>query len=111
MKAVVPVNEEAVLIYTVNGKDADGFPVAQNEELTVFVREKSATRTEFYEAARAGIAVSMVFEIRQEDWNLTKHITANGNPAFASKVRYDGGTYDIVRAYRNDKSMIELICS
>ena len=105
------MNEEAVLIYTVTGKDADGFPVEQNEELTVFVREKSATRTEFYEAVRAGIAISIVFEVRQEDWNLTKHITANGNPAYASKVRYDGGTYDIVRTYRNDKSMIELICS
>ena len=104
------IDEEAVLIYEINGKDEDGFPVASTERVGVYVREKTATRTEFYEAYRSGITVSMVFEIRQEDWELTRHTTANGKKAYATRIEYDGGTYDIVRAWKNDKSMIELVC-
>lgn len=109
-KAVIDVDEEAVLIYTTYGKDEDGFPVERTEEVDVYVREKSATRTEFYEALRSNITVSEVFEIRQEDWNLTRHLTDNQKVAYADKVRYDGAVYDIVRAFKNDKSMIEVIC-
>lgn len=109
-KAVSDVDEEAVLIYTAYGKDDDGFPVEQTEEVSVYVREKSATRTEFYEALRSNITVAEVFEIRQEDWNLTRHLTANGKIAYADRIRYDGATYDIVRAFKNDKSMIEVTC-
>lgn len=104
------MDEEAILIYTTNGQDDDGFPVETTEEVTVYVREKSATRTEFYEAMRSNIAVSAVFEIRQEDWRKTRHITANGKVAFADRLRYEGAVYDIVRAFKNDKSMIEVTC-
>ena len=104
------MDEKAVLIYTTHGKDADGFPVEQTEEVGVYVREKSATRTEFYEALRSNITVAEVFEIRQEDWNLTRHITANGKAAYADRIRYDGAVYDIIRAFKNDKSMIEVVC-
>lgn len=105
------MNEEAVLLYVTNGKNENGFPVQIREQFPVFVREKSATRTEFYEAFRSGITVARVFEIRLEDYNLTEHTTANGKKAYATQIVYDGGTYDIVRAYRKDKAMIELVCS
>lgn len=104
------MSEEAILLYTINGKDDDGFPVETVKKTNVYVREKSATRTEYYEALRSGITVSMVLEVRLEDWDQTKHITANGKAAYADRVIYDGATYDIVRAFRGDKSMVELIC-
>ena len=103
--------EEATLICSKNLRDPDGFPIELQEELDVFVKEKSATRTEFYEAMRSGITVNAVFEVRQEDFYQTKHTTENGKAAYATKIRYDGTVYDIVRTYRNDKSMIELICA
>lgn len=103
--------ETADLIYVIHGLDADGFPVDAEQTITVFVREKSVRRTEFYEAMRSGIVPQIVLEVRQEDYDLTAHITDAGKKAYASKVRYDGGTYDIIRAYKNDRSMIELTCS
>lgn len=103
--------EEATLVYSVNAKNENGFPVQARTECHVYVREKSATRTEFYEAYRSGITVSRVFEVRLEDYNLTEHVTANNKKAYATQIVYDGATYDIVRAYRKDKAMIELVCA
>lgn len=103
------MDEEAVLIYTTSTMDDDGFPVETTEEVTVYAREKSATRTEFYEAMRSSIDVSAMFEIRQEDWRKTRHLV-DGKAKFADRIRYEGATYDIVRAFKNDKSMIEVTC-
>lgn len=101
--------ETCTLVYVTNGKNENGFPVEIKRETEVCCREKSVTRTEFYNAHREGFSVSLVLEVRQEDWELTKHM-ANGKRAYATKVLYDGGEYDIVRTYRNDKSMIQLMC-
>ena len=105
------MTEEATLLYVTNVRDADGFPVEKTERITVYVREKSATRTEYYESLRAGQTVSLVLEVRQEDWEQTRHKSENGHKAYATKAEYDGDVYDIVRTYKNDKSMIELICA
>ena len=105
------MNEEAVLLVVTQGKNANGFPVEQTEQFPVYCRERSVTRTEFYDAHRAGFVISIVLEIRQEDWDQTKHTASSGKKAYATKVIFDGGTYDIVRTYRNDKSMIQLMCS
>ena len=102
-------NESCVLVYAITGKNENGFPVETRRTTEVCCREKSVTRTEFYNAHREGFSVSLVLEVRQEDWELTKHM-ANGKRAYATKVLYDGGEYDIVRTYRNDKSMIQLMC-
>ena len=102
-------NESCVLVYTITGKNENGFPVETRRTTEVCCCEKSVTRTEFYNAHREGFSVSLVLEVRQEDWELTKHM-ANGKRAYATKVLYDGGEYDIVRTYRNDKSMIQLMC-
>lgn len=105
------MSEQVTLIYITVGKNANGFPVETRNEQTVFCREKAVTRTEFYEALRSGLSVSLVLELRQEDYKLTEHTAANGRKEYATKVNYDGADYDIVRTYRNDRSMIELICS
>lgn len=104
------MSEEAVLLCVTQGKNANGFPVETVTETQVYCRERSVTRTEFYDAHRAGFTINLVLEVRQEDWELTRHM-ANGKRAYATKVRYDSGTYDIIRAYRNDKSMIQLMCA
>lgn len=105
------MDETCILIYVTNGKNPNGFPVETQTQTEVFCRERSVTRTEFYDAHRAGFTISLVLELRQEDWELTKHTAASGKKEYATKVRYDGGLYDIVRSYRNDKSMIQLMCS
>lgn len=103
------MNEDAKLLIITNGKDADGFPIEEKREIPIYVREKSATRTEFYEALRSGISIKTVLETRLEDWELSAHMIA-GKKEYATQIEYDGSVYDIVRTYKNDKSMIEIIC-
>lgn len=102
--------EDAKLLIISNEKDGDGFPVEKRKEIPVFVREKSATRTEFYEALRSGIAIKIVLETRLEDWEMSAHMVG-GKKEYATQIEYDGSIYDIVRTFKNDKSMIEIICS
>lgn len=104
------MDEEAKLLIVKNDKDADGFAVAEKQEISIFVREKSATRAEFYTALRADIQIKTVLETRQEDWELSAHMVGK-KKEYASQIEYDGSVYDIVRTYKNDKSMIEIICS
>lgn len=104
------MDEEAKLLIVTNEKDDDGFPVEKSIEIPIYVREKSATRTEFYEALRSGISIKTVLETRQEDWEQSAHMVG-GKKEYATQIRYDGSVYDIVRTYKNDKSMIEIVCS
>lgn len=104
------MDDEAKLLVVTNEKDEDGFPVEKKEEIPIYVNEKSATRTEFYEALRTGITIKTVLETRQEDWALSARMVGN-KKQYASQIEYDGSVYDIVRTFKNDKSMIEIICS
>lgn len=104
------MDDEAKLLVVTNEKDEDGFPVEKKEEIPIYVNEKSATRTEFYEALRTGITIKTVLETRQEDWESSARMVGN-KKQYASQIEYDGAVYDIVRTFKNDKSMIEIICS
>lgn len=104
------MDEEAKLLIISNSKDEDGFPVEKKEEIPIYVNEKSATRSEFYEALRSDIRIKTVLETRQEDWELSSHMV-DGKKEYASKIEYDGSVYDIVRTFKSDKSMIEIVCS
>ena len=104
------MDEEAKLLVVSHGKDEDGYSVENKKEYPVYVSEKSVSRTEFYKALSEHINLKMILELRQEDWNQTEHIV-NGKKEYATRIEYDGCIYDIVRSYRNDRSMIELSCS
>lgn len=104
------MDEEAKLLIVTNSKDSDGFAIEKRGEIPIYVREKSVTRTEFYEALRSGITIKTVLEVRAEDWEQSAHMVS-GKKEYATQIEYDGCLYDIVRTYRNDKAMIELICS
>ena len=104
------MDEEAKLLIVSNEKDEDGYAIERSQEIPIFVREKSATRTEFYEALRSGIKIKTVLETRQEDFEQSAHLV-NGKKEYANRIEYDGAIYNIVRTYKCNKSMIELICS
>lgn len=100
---------EAELVWITRTKDKDGFPVEMEHSAEVYAAEKSIVRAEFYDAMRSGVEVKAVLEVRQEDYELSAHVT-DGKKAYAGKVRYDGQTYDIKRTYKTGKSKIELVC-
>lgn len=104
------MNEDAVLLVVTIEKDEDGFPTETEKEIPVYVREKSATRSEFYAALREGITVKTVFEIRIEDFEQSAYMVG-GKKEYATRIRHDGSTYDIVRTYRTGKAIMELTCS
>ncbi len=97
------------LIWEEIGKDEDGFEKNEEVSIDAFCKEKSVTRMEVYESMRAGVSVQAVFEIRQEDWEETRHI-ANGKPEYARKAEHDGRRYNIVRTYKAGKAKIEVVC-
>lgn len=102
------LNDVATLIYKTIS-DNKGFDVEETERYDVYVNVKSVSRNEFYKALSTGIAPSIVFEMRKEDYNLTKHIV-NGKAVYASEVEYDGATYKIIREYQINKSFTEVTC-
>lgn len=104
------LNEEAVLLIVTNSKDEDGYAVPEKQGIPIYVREKSVTRAEFYEALRSNVQIKIILETRQEDWELSAHMVGK-KKEYASQIEYDGSVYDIVRTYKSDKSMIEIICS
>ena len=102
--------EEAKLLVVTNEKDADGFAEEKKtEEYTIYVSEKSITRSEYYNALQSGIQIKLVLETRLEDWEQSAHMVSN-RKEYATQLEYDGAVYDIVRTYRSDKSKIEIIC-
>lgn len=98
----------ANLIYTTKALDSDGFPSATETKTEVYVNKKSVKRAEFYAAMNAGVKPSITFELRAEDWELTRH-TENGKVLYADKIEFDSCNYDIIRTYEAG-SMVELVC-
>lgn len=102
-------NDVANLIYTTSKYDGDGFKSEITEvKAEVFADKKSVKRTEFYAAMQAGVKPEIVFDLRLEDWELTKH-DVDGKAKYAEKVEYDSNVYDIIRTYETGQ-IIELIC-
>lgn len=101
---------EVALVTQVAEKDPGGLPCkSEGRKTSVYAEEKSVARSEFYQAMRAGITPKMVFEVRQEDFELSAEKTDKGT-VYPSKLISGGTEYSIVRAYRKGKSKIELTC-
>lgn len=112
-------NEEAKLRVVTVGKNANGFVTGETvtEYPCYVLKEKSVTRSEVYLAGsgggasgrRADIVPKIILVIRLEDWEETKHVNqSTGKREYATQIEYDGGVYDILRDYRNERSTIEL---
>ncbi len=97
------------LQYIEHGQDKDGFPKDHEIPYEVYLRVMSVKRSEFYAAMQAGHKPSIVFGIRTEDYEQTKHIVDN-KAIYAQKMVYDGATYNIVRTYQKSGSETELTC-
>lgn len=80
-------------------QDEDGYRVTEETESEVYADVKSVTRTEFYDAMRAGVSASIVFHISFHDYE---------NQRIAE---YNGTRYKVERTYRTDADHIELTCS
>lgn len=92
--------ETAELVSVTSGTDADGFPAEAVETAReVFVDVQSVRRSEFYDAMRTGLALTIAFVVRACDY------------AGEKLVDYDGRRYKVERTYTKDGEMMELNCS
>lgn len=102
-------NDDAELVYYTDTKDADGFTIATETAIAVFVRTKSVGRQEKYLAMQSGVNPTLIFELREEDWELCKH-TVDGKYRYADAIRYDTQLYQFIRSY-TEKGVTEVVCS
>lgn len=114
---IIISRDELIELVTVTGQEKEngGFCISENtEKVEVFAGVKSVGRTEYYEALRSGIQVSIIFIVDPEDFKLSEReiiVDDTAQKIRASKVIYDGATYLIRRTYRNNFGMLEMTCS
>lgn len=78
--------------------DAEGNEIQTRTERQVFVREESVSRSEFYNAAQAGLRPEVILI-------LSEYIDYNGERL----VKYHNKEYSIIRTYRApDENELEL---
>ena len=100
----------AKLIWEEISKNENGFPEKIEHSTEAYMREKSVTRAEAYESMRAGVSGRIVFELRPEEWEESRHTNEEGKPEYARKVIYEDVEYDIIRAYKKGKAFVEITC-
>ena len=93
------MNEQITLIDVIQHGYVKGHGKTSEVKRIVNADIKSPTRTEFYQAMKAGLKASIVFKVYTDE--LCK----------ASFVEYEGVRYEIKRTYRVDVNYTELTCS
>ena len=92
-------NEICKLVKIEKTIDDEGFEIEQETEVEVFCEIKSIGRSEFYQAANAGVKVSLLVNIDADDYE------ANGEPM---RVNLKGKCYKVVRTYKKVGTEMEL---
>lgn len=91
-------DHELTLIGETYTYDDIGNQLPAETETTVLCGLKSVGRSEFYNAALAGLRPSLVFIIHGYEYNGEK------------KVEYEGERYNVLRTYSTDFEEVELTC-
>lgn len=108
-------NELIELVTVLGGEeDSDGFRTEEHtEKVGVFADIKSVGRTEYYEAARAGMRADIIFVVDADDFKLSEHeITVDGaiKKVKASKIIHNGTAYLIHRTFVKESGLMEITC-
>jgi hypothetical protein len=95
-----PFTDICTLIGIEKSHDADGYAVDIEKKSEVFCSvADGATRSEFYEALRNGIKLSITVEVWQDDYNGQQ------------RIEYNSIKYRVVRGYPTGHGTLELSCS
>lgn len=106
------MNNELIQLVTIKGikKDASGFKTGEEvSTVDIFAEVKSVGRAEFYEAARSGVRVDIIFVVNPDDFAMAA-VLVEGKKIKPSRVIYDGTTYLIERTYKKDLHVLEMTC-
>jgi hypothetical protein len=95
-----PFSDVCELVVVTISKDADGYDVNTETKAQVFCSVNTgAVRSEFYEALKAGVKLSITVEVWQDDYNN------------ATMLDFDEKRYKIERVYPTGHGTLELTCS
>ncbi|MCD8200371.1 MAG: phage head closure protein [Coriobacteriaceae bacterium] len=87
------------LIAETTSQNENGYIVSEETKTEVYADIRSVGRTEFYDAMRSGITVSIIFRIRPYDYSDER------------LVEYGGKRYHVERTYQTDPDHLEMTCS
>lgn len=93
------MTDKISLITVTRAQNANGYITETEATTEVFAEILSATRSEFYAAAKADIKISRIFKLRNADYN------------DATIVQHSSKRYRVERTYTADFEWIELSCS
>lgn len=94
-----PFSDICELVAITTTKDADGYGVVTETKSQAFCSVNvGAVRSEFYEALKVGIKVSVTIEVWEEDFN------------GATELIHEGKRYKIGRTYPTGHGTLELSC-
>lgn len=87
------------LISTKKSRNENGVPVVDETRREVFATVRSVTRSEFWEAHRNGVELSIAFEVFKEDYQKER------------VIEYDGVRYRVEHVRQHSVDRLELNCS
>lgn len=95
-----PFSDVCELVTITATQDADGYKTTVETKTQVFCSVNvGVVRSEFYEALKAGVKLSVTIEVWQEDYNN------------ATLLEFDGKRYKIERTYPTGHGTLEMTCS
>lgn len=92
-------SEVIELIDIIHEVDEYGFETNTEIKTEVFANKKSIRSSEFYESQKLGYKLSLMFEVRVEEFESQEYIL------------YENEKYKIERTYQKNAEIIELVCS
>ena len=111
------MNNKLITLVTVLSEErsSSGFKTGeQTHEVEIFADDNSVSRAEQYEALRTGIEVNIVFCVDPDDFLLSKQEILKKDGSVrkikASRIKYEGAEYLIVRSFKNKRGMLEITC-
>lgn len=93
------MNDIINLISVARTEDSDGYFTDTETMEQVFCNVKSVSRTEFYEAYKAGLSLALSIEMWNDEY------------AGQKEIEYNNKRYRVERTYMKDRQTIELNCS
>lgn len=91
-------DHEVTLIAQTMGEDDIGNQIPVETETTILCSKQSVGRSEYYNAAAAGLRPELVLIVHGYEYNGERI------------VRFEGSRYNVIRTYETDFEEIELTC-
>lgn len=91
-------SDKIILRKVTDDGNENGYPNPVTTDRTVWADERSVKRSEYYDAAQAGVKVRCAYAVHLEDYDNENYVVV------------DGEVYVVERGYKVGLGEIELVC-